>query len=287
VYSTCLFCNQVLGSNQLIEAFPVGRRLAFDQRRGRLWVVCRKCEKWNLTPLEERWEAIETCERLFRDTRKRASTDNIGLARLPEGLELVRIGEPERPEFAAWRYGDQFGRRRKRGILLGVAWLDRTDPITPMSAHGSWERGVDHGWHVINLGLQVSQAGGMAYRKRKVLAGIPSTEGKKWLVRRAYVAGIRLVPSVSGDGWGLEIPCEEDGVKRRITLEGGDARRLAAKLVPTLTPDGGHRENVRSAVRKIEDQGDAEQYLNWLARNLFKWRDWSRRRDIVPATGHP
>ena len=67
-----------------LRAFPVGRRLAFDQRRGRLWVVCRKCGKWNLTPLEERWEAIESCERLFRDTRKRTSTENIGLAKLSE-----------------------------------------------------------------------------------------------------------------------------------------------------------------------------------------------------------
>src|SRR5688500_8471705 len=89
MYSTCLFCNHGLGSNEAIEAFPVGRRLAFDQQRGRLWVVCRHCEKWNLTPLEERWDAIESCERRFRDTRKRVSTDNIGLARLSEGLELV------------------------------------------------------------------------------------------------------------------------------------------------------------------------------------------------------
>jgi hypothetical protein len=54
MYSTCLFCNKGLGANEAVEAFPVGRRLAFDQARGRLWVVCRKCEKWNLTPLEER-----------------------------------------------------------------------------------------------------------------------------------------------------------------------------------------------------------------------------------------
>ena len=126
MYSTCLFCNQSLGSNEVVEAFPVGRRLAFDQRRGRLWVVCRKCEKWNLTPLEERWEAIETCERFFRDAKKRVSTDNIGLAKLNEGLELVRIGESQLPEFAAWRYGDQFGRRRRRlwarSMAGGVAY---------------------------------------------------------------------------------------------------------------------------------------------------------------------
>ena len=127
-----MFCKQPLGANEVVEAFPIGRRLAFDAAKGRLWVVCRRCERWNLTPLEERWEAVETCEKLFRGTRIRSSSENIGLARHPEGLELVRIGKPLRPEFAAWRYGDQFGRRRRSTILNwtaaslglagGVAW---------------------------------------------------------------------------------------------------------------------------------------------------------------------
>ena len=122
MYSTCIFCQQGLGRNEAIEHFPVGRRLAFDEAKGRLWVVCRKCERWNLTPLEERWEAIEECQRAFAATRMRVSTDHIGLARLKEGLELVRIGEPKRPEMAAWRYGDQFGRRRmKRFAMVGGA----------------------------------------------------------------------------------------------------------------------------------------------------------------------
>src|SRR6478672_1588159 len=86
VYATCLFCNGDLGRNEAIETFPVGRRLAFDAAKGRLWVVCRKCERWNLTPIEERWEAIEDCERQFRGTKLRVSTDEIGLARLKEGL---------------------------------------------------------------------------------------------------------------------------------------------------------------------------------------------------------
>src|SRR5215472_7518769 len=121
MYSTCLFCHSHLGANEVVEQFPVGRRLAFDPARGRLWVVCRKCERWNLSPIEERWEAIEECERLFRGTRLRVSTDNIGLARAADGLELVRIGSPQRPEMAAWRYGDQFGRRRLRHIALATA----------------------------------------------------------------------------------------------------------------------------------------------------------------------
>ncbi|WP_411282045.1 hypothetical protein [Gemmatimonas sp.] len=48
------------------------------------------------------------------------STAHLGLARLANGTELVRIGEPQQPEFAAWRYGDQFGRRRVKAIATGV-----------------------------------------------------------------------------------------------------------------------------------------------------------------------
>ena len=67
-----------------MEHFPIGRRLAFDSAKGRLWVVCGHCARWNLTPIEERWEAVEESERAFRAQRLRAQTDNIGLVRLPD-----------------------------------------------------------------------------------------------------------------------------------------------------------------------------------------------------------
>ena len=130
MYSTCIFCGSALGENESIEHFPVGRRLAFDAEKGRLWVVCGACSRWNLTPLEERWEAVEECERRFRGTTIRTSTENVGLATLPDGTELVRIGRPLRPEFAGWRYGSrfaarrsggEFGGRRKRATISGVA----------------------------------------------------------------------------------------------------------------------------------------------------------------------
>src|SRR5262245_37781527 len=151
MYSTCLFCNQPLGTNEVLERFPVGRRLAFDASKGRLWVVCRKCERWNLTPLEERWEAIEACERMFTSTRMRVSTDNIGLARLSEGLELVRIGNALRPEIASWRYGDQFGRRRRKHLLISGAAIAAVGgilvlgPATGIVAGGGWGS-----WQIIN-----------------------------------------------------------------------------------------------------------------------------------------
>jgi len=32
MYSICLFCKTNLGANEVLEQFPIGRRLAFDHR---------------------------------------------------------------------------------------------------------------------------------------------------------------------------------------------------------------------------------------------------------------
>ena len=127
MYSTCIFCKEGLGTNEAIEHFPIGRRLAFDSVKGRLWVVCHHCGRWNLTPLEERWEAIEESERAFRNTTVRVSTDNVGLARLRQGIELIRIGAPLRPEFAAWRYGRHFGSRRRKNLAIAGTGMTRRE----------------------------------------------------------------------------------------------------------------------------------------------------------------
>src|SRR5689334_19480247 len=201
MYQICLFCNQNLGRNEVVEHFPVGRRLAYDAAKGRLWVVCRRCERWNLTPLDERWEAIEECERLFRDTRLRVSTDNIGLARIREGLELVRIGAPQRPEMAAWRYGDQFGRRRRKHLIYSAAGMATAlgfvilGPATGIVAGSSW--GL---WNLVSVGNSM-------YQQRRIRARIVLPERDEPVaIRLKQLSRIALVPA--DDGWALQVPFE-------------------------------------------------------------------------------
>ena len=145
MYQTCMFCNKPLGENPVVEAFPVGRRLVFDSERGRLWVVCRKCERWNLSPIEERWEAIDTCERLFSQIRLKASTEQVGMARHREGLELVRIGRPQRPEFAS-PYSPS-SRRFSNPLHLDIEAIDDFAECDPARAeiaeHGFQQRLAD------------------------------------------------------------------------------------------------------------------------------------------------
>ena len=114
MYTTCIYCHGDLKQNEVIEEFP-GRPTP-RLRRGKGAAVGRLPALRTLEPLASGHavEAIEACERAFETTRMRVASDNIGLAKLKEGLELVRVGDPVRQEFAAWRYGDQFGRRRKR-----------------------------------------------------------------------------------------------------------------------------------------------------------------------------
>src|ERR1044072_2500784 len=120
MYSTCLHCLEDLGAHDVFEQFQIGERLAFDSAKGRLWVDCPHCSRWNLTPIEERWEAVEDCERLFRAQTLRAQTQKNRLARGRDGSELIRIGSPLRPEFAAWRYGGVFRDRLRRRIAVGT-----------------------------------------------------------------------------------------------------------------------------------------------------------------------
>ncbi|UCF20394.1 MAG: hypothetical protein JSU87_03030 [Gemmatimonadota bacterium] len=250
MYRTCIYCNRKLGGNEVVERFPVGRQLAFDSEKGRLWVVCGRCRRWNLSPLDERWEAIEECERQFRDTRLRYSTENIGLARLREGLELVRIGRPLRPEFAAWRYGRQLVRRRVRRILRAVG---QTVWCTVTAVTGA-----------------VVIAFYLTDENSRVVASVRDEHGNRLPIVRKDLKELVLEPGAGSEGWSLTVPYrprEKFGVilkprahgeRRRAQLEGSTAIRAAGHILPRLNSFGAKMSEVKDAVALIEEVGEPE-----------------------------
>lgn len=254
MYSTCLFCHSDLGKNELLETFPVGRRLAFDAEKGRLWVVCRVCRRWNLTPLEARWEAIDQCERLYRGTRRRVSTDQIGLAEVPGRLSLVRVGRPLRPELAAWRYGRQFTWRRWRtGLLLGAG-------AGAASA--------------IGIGGIVLAAGGLAVyasvnAESLAISGLPTRvaarvpiDGRVLRVKREDLPRIRVFPDQKRGGYGVALHHSE-GVE---LLSGPQARHALGRVLPVINRFGADGETLRDATDLLEESGDADAYVRWMYR---------------------
>jgi hypothetical protein len=277
VYATCLFCNGDLGRNEAIEHFPVGRRLAFDAAKGRLWVVCRKCERWNLTPLEERWEAIEECEREFRATKLRVSTDEIGLARLKEGLELVRIGAPQRPEMAAWRYGDQFGRRRRRHYAMlagGVAVAGVVVVAGPMLGLVSGVA-INPMWQLVNAGRGI-------YRHRTFVR-VPTPTGEVLRTRLTDLGKVRLssvggeivldVPVPAGHPAGPWYRYRSGREMRELT--GDAAIRAAGALLPRINQKGGSRDVVQRAVAVLEADSAPERVFTRAVGSLDRTERWS------------
>ena len=267
MYATCLFCHTKLGANESIEPFPVGRRLAFDARRGRLWVVCPACARWNLTPMEERWEAIEHCERLFRGTRARVTTANIGLARLPDGTELVRIGAPLRPEFAAWRYGRRFARRRTHTrvvaagavISAGVGAVALAPLLVPALAMGAVSIVVVPGLTSVMGAVPVVGALALRdYLEHDRVIGRLVHDGRVLTVRAKHANDTQL--HVHGDGMDdvvLEVP-HDGGWTRFGGLAGLQAASLLLAGANRFGASGGE---VRDAVARVESVGDASGYL--------------------------
>jgi hypothetical protein len=276
MYSTCLFCHGHLGRNEVIEQFAVGSRLAFDPKKGRLWVICTRCARWNLTPIDERWEAIEDCERRFRNTHVRVSTDQVGLAKLAEGLELVRIGEPLRPEFAAWRYGEQLRRRRRKRMVVaggvGVTAMVAALPVAlPVIAAGAAASLVGT---MAAAGAFTSFVGGVKgffappwavmYRNPKddllaerVLTHVPA--GRRVLtIRLKHLRDAELEARGVGELPALRVVHDYGD----YAFEGASALRTAGVLLAHANWRGASAREVEAAVQRIDRSGDALHLLS-------------------------
>lgn len=265
MFSTCLFCRSSLGANESFETFPVGRRLAYDATKGRLWVVCPQCGRWNLTPLEERWEAIDEAERRMERARVRASSGEVTLARLPEGTELVRVGHPAQRELATWRYGDQFGRRRRRNLVTGGVIA----AVGGAAAVG--------GLAVAGIGVLTGGAIGRAMERtiRRGPAWVPvarlrAPDGTILSLRPPHLAATTFGQTADGE---MEV-CIRIGngyvpgmARKQVRFAGRDAERALGTLIPAANRLGGTREDIDLALARLASAPSPREMLARLARS--------------------
>lgn len=283
----CLSCSADLGANEVVEALPIGRRIAFDAWKGRVWVVCRRCRRWNLIPIEERWEPVEALERLFSGCRTRVQSENIGLAKLPDGTTLIRIGQALPGELAAWRYGSELRRRRWRaGLILGtfggvVTGVALAGPLglAAVAIPGGLVNVVVQGFAMTRNVLSRRR---LVYR----LEAGASPTGQELLLRRRDFDGAVL--SLADDGrpalW-LPVALDPDPAKRRrrtfapqqitardlhrvspLVLEGERAVRALGRAMVVTNEMGGSHQQVKHALLKIENAGGSDGYVRELAR---------------------
>lgn len=271
MYSNCIFCSTDLGGNEVLELFPVGNRIAFDAWKGRLWAVCPRCARWNLAPIEERWEPVEQAEKLFRDARLRIHSENVGLARMPDGTRLIRVGEALPGELVAWRYGRQLLQRRNR-YILGVTGF----AVAVI------------GWNVLPVFAAVGGGGGAAWA---IMAGIQQKRQQKIvdrvdadsdgardeiIVRRWHVEGMSLLPSADRT---IELMIRDAHLKKPkgassrvrsnssdvVTVRGDAARKLLARAMVQVNRRGADHGLLENATRVLGEAGSAEDYLQGIA----------------------
>ena len=255
VYSTCLFCHSNLGKNEVLESLPVGRRIAFDPAQGRLWVVCTDCGRWNLTPFEDRWEALEACECLFRGTRLRVATDNIGLASPEWGLELVRVGRALLPEIASWRYGTK---------LLSRA--------TSLAGYAK------------NLGVNRRAVMKLRTlpRRHEVLARVRGETRERITIRYAHLPDAELLRPDRDGVWRLRVR-HDLGL---ATLTGREAMKTARVLLALLNDGSAPERLVREAVAKLDDAADTDSFFGRVG-SLAMATSWGRIPALLARNNPP
>lgn len=256
----------------------MGSRLAFDAEKGRLWAICPKCRRWSLSPLEERWEALEGCERLFRGARRKFSTAQIGLATLPSGLQLVRIGTPLRSEFVGWRYGPRLRQRRisaqaglglAAGVVGGVISLSVISPITLFLAYGAAALTYS-GWILAQEG-------------KGEHASLPPFRRPEIVIQRAPLfyldrTFLRVEPSAP-DGWALEVGRPQGPA----FLTGRDAVQFLRFVLPGINGLGGSKRGVQQAVKELESVGGPNAYFAEAELRARKYRSGHQPLGGMPA----
>lgn len=245
MFSSCLICHAELGRNDVIDALPVGERLAFEPETGRVWVICAECGEWNLAPLDERWEAAEQCAAAYEASHQRAGTDGVTLAKAGE-VELVRLGEEGGVELMTLRYGDRLRRRRRRASRR--KWAAAIGQLS-MASLGAWIGAMVAGPIGLPIGFFVGNVvfGVGANAPNPVVARVSAGEGEWKEVRRRQLKNVRLVPIGESD-WSLRIDA-------KTSLRGAEAVEAARYLLPLFNRRGQSPDDIRKARNYARKKG--------------------------------
>lgn len=181
----------------------------------------------------------------------------MGLARVADGADLVRIGAPLRPEFAAWRYRNNAWRRQRlvqfgaagalavgaaAAVVIGVAVVPFVVAGTAVGFAGRMAHWAMHGVPGATVARLTTPHGALRVRRRHLLATRLLAPGD---------AVLRL--SVAHEGEASE-------------LAGEDALRAASVLLPASNWLSGDADDVRRAVTRLAHVGDPERFVRDFAR---------------------
>ncbi|MGD2070653.1 MAG: hypothetical protein PVI57_18415 [Gemmatimonadota bacterium] len=276
VLTRCLFCHGEFPRNGRFQHLPVGTRIAFDPDRGRLWVVCERCNRWTLWPIEDRHEALWELERTARDSAVPvAHTANVTLLET-NGILLIRVGEAGLAEQAWWRYGRELQKRKRSfegptsrltaytfgafrfvGELIGFADpdVDITWDDAPVTDILRWRRFGWAAWH----GRRICPYCGSALRALRY--------DMTWWVYPLRGPDGQLevgVPCQRCDPWTPD---------NLYVIDGPQAENVLRRCLAYQNINGAGERMIKDAARVIEENGSAGEFtLDAVSRRECLWK---------------
>lgn len=278
MFRSCAFCNAAFDGDGGPSGLGVGRRLAFDEWKGRLWVVCPRCSRWNLTPFDDRLERIEALARVASTGRIAASTDQVALIRWQQ-YDLVRVGKPPRVELATWRYGERL-RNRQRERLKVVVPL--TVAAIGLGVAANVAAGGGFGvvvWNIHRIAdyFYLRIVGGR--RVNLLESPICAHCGTPMELRARHVQHARVVPDAHADvAVVLSCPrCRREGAQ----LSGSDATQALRQGLTYLNLSRGGRRKAEDAAREVDLVGGPDQLVRDVARRELTLRSLRPERGLA------
>jgi hypothetical protein len=187
----------------------------------------------------------------------------------------VRVGQPLRPEFAAWRYGDQLGRRRRIALMQVGLGLGRWVPCSSRRRGRGWGSalwllGVEAGEHIVQGS------------PNKTIARLSDPSGEEITVRRKHLAHLTLA-SGAADRY---LDPRHTVPRRSVAFEGDRALRIAGSSCPRSTASAARAAQVSDAVRLLERKPDPMRYFGKAAVGTLR-SDRQRPRRRIAALPEP
>jgi hypothetical protein len=191
-------------------------------------------------------------------------------------VDLIRIGKPLRPEFAAWRYGSQLKwRRTKAGIAAGVggaAGVAAAVAVAPplvaaapllapafVAFGGSAPLWVVPGMIAMDLKDY--------WQWERVALHVPSPQGRRLTVRVRHLWESAYYADRHTNALALRLV--HDGGATRY--EGDKALSAGARLLARANWLGGASRLVQRAVHQIDEIGDADGFLHKTAARFSRF----------------
>lgn len=279
--SVCPVCFQPFPENGALASLPVGGRIATDEARRRLWLVCSACGEWSPAPTEPGSAARAE---VAAAAQHRGADGGDGWRDVSPSLRVARVGAGGWASYADLRYSPLPEHRRSfpwrtvawPGVFLAGAALFFVHPLAGLGVIGLGVmalrvRGAEQpvATERLNFALGAEDGSRPEIRGRISQVTVATSPGSPRGFRVGLRAGSVGEDSFHEQRWEME---DEDAlVALRFVLREAARARSA---------DTSH---VREAVRRVESAGGPGAFLASAERHVRDLRRGSASVDRLPA----